>query len=154
MGARPCRLKAISYQWVEGLQRKGLSPEEWLCQVVEQRINAIFSDGPTGWFPRLIHHEIHNQTPYFNDIRKTFLSAIRVGIAKQISIYFGPQATPFQIETAVAGMMGFLPMVIEMREHRKTPLKAQEIKQLIQQLQTYVLGGLAAVKRLIDEETT
>ena len=74
-------------------------------------------------------------------------------IAKQISIYFGPQATPFQIETAVAGMTGFLPMVIEMREHRKTTLKAQEIKQLIQQLQTYVLGGLAAVKRLIDEET-
>ena len=87
MGARPCRLKAISYQLVEGLQRKGLSPEEWLCQVVEQRINAIFSDGPTGWFPRLIPHKIHNQTPYFNDIRKTFLSAIRVDCQTDLHLF-------------------------------------------------------------------
>ncbi len=137
---------------VDGPIADDLPPEEWVRQIIHQRIQAIFSDGPAGWFPRLIHHEIHNQTPYFNDIRNRFLQTVRMKIAKQLSLYLGPQATPLQVESAVAGMMGFLPMIIELREHRKSPLSPGEIAQLTRQTQAYVLGGLAAVKRLIHKE--
>ena len=129
-----------------------LPPEKWLRQVVQQRIKVMFTEGPGGWFPLLIHHEIHNRSPYFEEVLDTFMGAIRQEFIRKISAYLGPEATPFQTESAVHAIMGFMPMASHMRHHGRKRLTDEELGQLTRQTQAYILGGLKAVKQLIHKE--
>jgi len=139
---------------VDGPIDESLPPEEWLRSVVQQRIKMMFSDGPGGWFPLLIHNEIHNQSVYFDEVVKTFLVRVRKQFNRKVAAYLGPEATPFQIESAVSAIMGFMPMAGQMRHHQKLQLDSDDLAQLTRQTQTYILGGLKAVKRLIQKEAS
>jgi TetR/AcrR family transcriptional regulator, regulator of cefoperazone and chloramphenicol sensitivity len=138
---------------VDGPIEESLPPEEWLKRMVRQRIKVIFSDGPSGWMPRLIHYEIHHQTIYFPKIRQTFLRVVRERFHKQVSAYLGLQANRLQVETGVNAIMGFFPMMIQMREHQKIRLSPKKLEQLTEQTQAYVLGGLAAMKQFIEKDS-
>lgn len=139
---------------VDGPIDETLPPEEWLRRMVRQRIKVLFSDGPSGWLPRLIQNELHNQTDYFPEIRQTFLRAVRERFHKQIAAFLGPKAERFQVEIGVNAIMGFLPMMLQMKEHNTTRIGPQKMEQLTEQTLAYVLGGLAAMKKHIEKETT
>jgi AcrR family transcriptional regulator len=133
---------------------ESLPPEEWLRRVVRQWIKVMFSDGPSGWFPLLIHNEIHNSSAYFNEVVKTLMDQVCKRFSKQVAAYLGPEATPFQMESAVRAIMGFMPMTGHMRHHQNIQLSSKELEELTRQTQAYILGGLKAVKRLIHKEST
>ena len=146
------RAARLSEKMVEQLDALS-SPEEWIRQVVQQRIQVIFTEGPGSWIPNMIHHEMHNHSEYFDEIFKVFLRPMQARFMKQVAVYLGPKATPFQVQSAVDSVMGFFPMLNHMRHHRKIRLSPEEILQLTQQTQVYILGGLAAIKKNIEEET-
>lgn len=137
---------------VDGPIDESLPPEKWLKRMVRQRVKVLFSEGPEGWLPRLIHNEIHNQSPHFPEIRHTFLQTVRERFHRQVAAYLGPKADHFQVETGVNAIMGFLPMMMQMKELRKTRLGPKRVEQLTEQTLAYVLGGLAAMKKLIEKD--
>ncbi len=80
------------------------------------------------------------------------MGVVRRKFIQKVSAYLGPEASPFQVESTVHAIMGFMPMASHMRHHGHKKITAEELTQLTQQTQAYILGGLRAVRQLIHKE--
>jgi len=130
-----------------------LPSREWLERTLEQRIRALFSDGPAGWLPKFIHNDHHERSHMSRGMKETVLKPIHALILTKLKELLGEDTSSIQLMSAAAFVLGTMPGLLHLRHHylKERKLTDTEIDELIQQAKIYVFGGLDA---MCDAQTT
>ncbi len=133
------------------LPDKNTEPLDWLNEFVRVRIEAVFDDSPGGWFPRLVVREMTNPTDMANEFRETYLKPKLELTRTQVAKLLNVPPTSFLADSCTININGMLVHLNCMRTFRKGPMGTrvfsdQMVNDLITQMQTFIDGGIAALK--------
>jgi AcrR family transcriptional regulator len=127
-----------------------LPARAWLDRAVEQRIRAIFSDGPEGWLPKLIHNQHQSDRRHMSpEIKEKVLTPIFRQIRRRVEEYLGGEMDDLAMHSVAALVMGVMPGMVHLRYQllKNRPVSPEEIDHIIANAKTYLFGGLDALKK-------
>lgn len=147
-------------RWEEGLG--GLeSAEDQLRAFVRHRGELILSDGPDGWFARLIHREMSNPTAIHHELVHEHLHPKMVWFFNVVRKLLGPDIDSRTVEAAAFCIHGPLVHLLEMQANAPRPPHpgrprrhpAKDPERLIETLSTFAFGGLRELARRGGRDT-
>ena len=124
-----------------------LPAREWLECILEQRIKAIFNDGPAGWLPKFIYNDHHDSSLISEPMKETILKPFHTLIVTKLRQLLGDDMSSIRLMAAASFVLGTMPGLLHLRHHylKERKLTDAEINELIQHAKTYVFGGLDAI---------
>ena len=75
----------------------GLPPTEWIRREIRRLILMIFDEGPGGWLPRLIRHDIELTGELFERLRNRFLHPRRLRLQEAVGQVLDRDPDSFEV---------------------------------------------------------
>ncbi|NCC51281.1 MAG: TetR family transcriptional regulator [Spartobacteria bacterium] len=137
-----------------GRTNDDLPPREWIERVIEQRIRAIFSEGPAGWLPKFIHNEHHDRSHMSESLHHKVLGQFHQRVAKKISAYFEMQLPEAHLRFVTGFVVGMMPGLVFMRYHAYQDhlISEKDVDTLISNAKAYIFGGLDRLRDTVQEQ--
>ncbi|WP_372798150.1 TetR/AcrR family transcriptional regulator [Pontiella sp.] len=134
-----------------------IGPEEWLRRFLRSRLECIFCDTLAGLCPKLIHKEMNERTPKHNELFLTYLKPNRDRARLAVRDYIGRDIGDVQLDLLTQNFMGVhISLNAGYQKHKNDPehmhkfAQYQNIGPLIEQVETFALGGLKEVKKSLN----
>lgn len=127
-----------------------MDPFAGILAIVRRRLLPVFDDGPEGWFPRIVHHEMHAFTPQKEIIRKRYFQPIRQKLTSLVAQYLKQDETSITVKTAVFNISSQWIMMNVSRSRgrglfKEGKLTNEEKEVIINRVVDFIKGGLQQV---------
>lgn len=132
---------------------EGLEPLAGIIAVVRARLLTVFDEGPAGWFPRLVYHEMHDPTSQKQNIRKRYFQPIRSLLTGFVASYIGSERESISVRTAVFNISSQWIMMNVTRFRGRglfhgNKLSEREKEEIIDRVIEFIKGGLRHIKEI------
>ena len=127
-------------------------PEDQLREFIKLRVECVLSEGPEGWFPRLLHWEMSNPTPLHEEVRDAHLHEKMQWFMGLVHKILGEKATPEIVHLAGFCIHSPLIHLLEMRTKPRPPKPpagrpprkhpGDDPEALVGMMTTFALAGL------------
>jgi AcrR family transcriptional regulator len=124
---------------------------EGIISIARSRLLSVFDDGPEGWFPRIVFHEMHSYTARKDLIRKRYFSPVRMQLTHFVAEYFQMDINSQAVITAVFNISSQWIMMNVARSRglgmfKDKVLTEKDKSEIIRRVIEFIKGGLEALK--------
>jgi AcrR family transcriptional regulator len=125
------------------------SPEEHIHAFVHALLQRIFDNGPAGWFPRIVVHEMTSPTPHFEHVFKRALEPSAARLSTHIASIVDVELSPIQLRLLALNVISqclFFAVNRPVRERimPKGFFSSQRIAGLARHITAFSMAGIEA----------
>lgn len=131
--------------------------EQWLRLFLRSRLECIFCEDTAGLCPKLIFKEMNERTPKHEELFLSYLKPNRIRVRNAVHDFIGQEIEETQLDLLTQNFMGVhISLNAGYQKHKNDPLhlhkfsKFQNIRPLIDQVETFALGGLKEVRKSLN----
>jgi AcrR family transcriptional regulator len=126
--------------------------EDWLREHIRSRVEAIFDDGPGGWFPKLLRREFANPTPLWPTLHDCYLAPMREAMGSCIRHLLGAHASDMQVRCAAMSVISqYMALNLGQDMARRSGCADKpDTGFVVKQVQAFCVGGIESIKRRLE----
>lgn len=129
-----------------------VDPLEGIAKIVRSRLLPVFDEGATGWFSRLIYHEMNSLSSNKEKLRKRYLLPLRKRLTALVACYLMEDEESLLVRTTVFNISSQWVMMNRARSRERGMfadggIDAENIESVINNVLAFIIGGLVNVKK-------
>lgn len=139
------------------IPKNSIDPLEGIKKMLRARLLPVFDEGPPGWFPRLIYHEMNSINSNKEEMRRKYLLPLRKRLTGFVARYLGQDEESLVVQTTVFNISSQWIMMNVARSRGRGffaegKVVPENVDAVINGVIEFISGGLLYIKKMCSGE--